>query len=182
MVVYLLLLSNLLWGPEQFHRVQSSWLCLCLLWTVLPLHCQGTLHQTKASAAFDRMAGSYINCRVVTVSVFWKEFCWSTTGTDTSTRSDSSHGLHEVDLLATDGAVFVKNILSADELSLCHCASWNSCERLERELSYCQCLFSSCCTKYIALLWNHHLLKRSPDSQLSLKVVTPRFLGLGILL
>ena len=139
MVIYLLLLSTLLSRPKQFHRVQSSWLSLYPSCTVLPLHCQGTLHQTKASCwhlictkcgstllILHLIAASCaINCGVVAVSVVWEEFCWAATGTDTSTWSDSSRGLlvdNEARLLATAGAVFVKNILLSGwtfPLSLC---------------------------------------------------------------
>ena len=129
MVIYLLLLSTLLWRPVQFHRVQSSCLLSLLIVYFFATSLSGNIAPNKGfMLTFDRyekcartvliphrMAAScVINCGVVAVSIVWKEFCWAATGTDTSNWPDSSRGLlvgNEAGLPAIAGAVFVKNIL-----------------------------------------------------------------------
>ena len=206
MVIYSLLLSTLLWRPEEFHRVQSSWLCLYSSCTVLPLHCQRTFYQTKASCwhlistksvevrfsySIGMVASRAINCGVERVSVVWKEFCWAATGTDTSTWSDSSRGLlvgNEAGLLATAGAVFVKNtLLSRWTFSLLLCSLKLLWETTAKTPMLAMSIFLLLHKMHNAFVESpgtffSHLLKRSSASQLSLKVVTPRFVGSGILL
>ena len=139
---------------------------------------------------FHRMAASCsINCGVAAVIVVCEEFCWANIGTNTQPSLT-----HHVDCLWTTKLVCCqllewsswRTYSSLDEISLCYFASWKSCERPEPNpplALYWQCPFSCCCKKYTTPLWIFlDFFQRSSARQLSLKVVTPRFLGPGILL
>ena len=140
---------------------------------------------------YQMAASCVINCGVVAVSIVWKEFCWAATGTDTSTWSNSSFRLlvdNEAGLLAPAGAVFKKNILLSRltfYLSLCFLKPlW---ETRAKNPILAMSIFLLLHKIHNAFVESRgtffsHLLKHSSASQLSLKVVTQRFLSPGILL